>query len=107
MHGLLASLARRPGGRAPQSLSPRIIRTLNAADAPEPRWTTERLSRRLLDFIDRRLLECGLNQDDEVHDPRLPSQGDRGSCTAVKRTVEPGDACVWISQEVPAALSLC
>ncbi len=33
-----------------------------------------------LDSIDKRLLEH-LNQDDEVHGPLLPSQGDRGSCT--------------------------
>jgi hypothetical protein len=33
-----------------------------------------------LDSVDKRLLGY-LNQDDEVHGPLLPSQGDRGSCT--------------------------
>jgi len=56
------------GGRAPQSLSPRIIRTLNAADAPEPRWTSERLARHLLDSIQERLL-VNRDQDDGVHGP--------------------------------------
>jgi hypothetical protein len=35
-----------------------------------------------LGSIDKRLLEDH-DQDDGVHGPLLPSQGDRGSCTAV------------------------
>ncbi len=36
------------------------------------------------DSIDKRLLEH-LDQDDEVHGPLLPSQGDRGSYTIYDR----------------------
>ncbi len=38
--------------------------------------------------IDKRLLD-GLSQDDGVHGPRLPSQGDRGSCT-LYLNIDPG-----------------
>jgi hypothetical protein len=68
------------GGRAPQSLSPRIIRTLNAADAPAPRWTTERLARRLLGSIDKRLL-VNRDQDDGVHGLLASLARRPGSCT--------------------------
>ena len=49
----------------------------------------------LPDSIDKRLLDDSARMAGCTA-PMFPSLGDRGSCTTVKRAVEPGDATVWI-----------
>ena len=98
MYAPLASLARRPGVVHRGHCRHGSSGPWNAADAPEPRWTTERLARRLLDSIDRRLL-VNRDQDDEVHDPRLPSQGDGGRAPSI--SISTWDARPWNAADLP------